>query len=313
MAALVEVSDLARRFAKVEAVQGVSFSIARGEVLGFIGPNGAGKTTTLRLMATLAPPTSGTVRVDGLDTRTDASAIRRRVGWLPDSFPRCAGLTAWEFLDFFARAHGFGGRDRAQRVAEVVEFVGLEDLLERDVGTLSRGMSQRLLLGRALLHDPDVLLMDEPAAGLDPQARIEFRRLVRLLGEEGKAVFVSSHILSELEEMCDTFLLIDRGRIVHHGSAESLKRGELTVMTVLVRVTGAVDALRSWALMSPGVRIVDALKDGLRLELDSSDPAFLVHTLRALVEAGVPVMEYRIGERRLEEAFVAALTRNNVS
>ncbi len=313
MTALVEVSELSRRFAKVEALRGVSFAIGRGEVLGFIGPNGAGKTTTLRLMATLDVPTGGMVRIDGLDTRTDASTIRRRVGWLPDAFPRCSGLTAWEFLDFFARAHGLGGQERAERVREIVEFVGLADLMERDVGALSRGMSQRLLLGRALLHDPDVLLMDEPAAGLDPQARMEFRRLVRLLGEDGKAVFVSSHILSELEEMCDTFLLIDRGRIVHHGTAESLKRGEPTVTTVFVRVAGPAETLRSWALMSPGVRIVDTLKDGLRLELDSSDPAFLVQTLRSLVQAGVPVMEYRIEERRLEEAFVAALTRNHAS
>jgi ABC-2 type transport system ATP-binding protein len=313
MAPIVEVRDLVRRFGKLEAVAGLTFGLERGEVLGFIGPNGAGKTTTLRLIATLDQPTSGTVLIDGQDAQTSPTAVRPRIGWLPDGFPKASGMTAWEFLDFFARVHGFTGQERKARLAEIIEFADLGDLLERDVAALSRGMTQRLLLGRALLHDPEVLVMDEPASGLDPKARIEFRRLLRLLAGDGKAVLISSHILSELEEVCDSFLLIDRGRILHHGSAASLTSGDLAVANVLVRVAGAVEPLREWVVTSPGLRVLEAITDGLRLEVASSAPEFVAERLRAMVLAGIQVVEFRSETRRLEEAFVEAITRNSAS
>jgi ABC-2 type transport system ATP-binding protein len=182
---VVEVDGLVRRFGPLEAVRGISFTIARGQALGFVGPNGAGKTTTLRAMATLDAPDAGRVRICGHDTLEEPEQARRRIGWMPDTTGAYAHMSAAEYLDFFARAYGFQGDERRRRVAEVVEFTETGDLLDREMKALSKGMAQRLCLARTLLHDPEVLLLDEPAAGLDPKARVEFKRLVRLLAADG--------------------------------------------------------------------------------------------------------------------------------
>jgi ABC-2 type transport system ATP-binding protein len=306
----VEVRDLQRRFGRLEAVAGVSFAIEAGQVLGFIGANGAGKTTTMRLMATLDVPTAGSVRICGFDAVNDPVEVRRRVGWMPDSYGAYRHVTVWEYLDFYARSYRFRGEERRRRVAEVMEFTDLGDLAEREMASLSKGMAQRLCLGRALLHDPEVLILDEPAAGLDPRARIEFKRLVRLLAEDGKTLFISSHILSELEEMCDALLFIDRGAIVHHGSAESLKQGPGgggAVVTIVL--AGDPERLREWILLSPGVELLEAVPEGMRVRFASSDPAFLAERLGAMVRSGLPVAEFRREARRLEDAFVDVLSR----
>jgi ABC-2 type transport system ATP-binding protein len=172
-------------------------------------------------------------------------------------------------------------------------------------------MAQRLALGRALLHDPPVLILDEPAAGLDPRARLEFRRLVRLLAGDGKTLFISSHILSELEEMCDVLLFIEAGRIVHHGSAAALKNHPRDAVLVEVRVAGSPEALRDWALRTPGVEVRDAVSGGYHLELDSGSEDDLARRLRSLVLDGVAVTAFRRRERRLEDAFVETLEREN--
>ena len=212
-------------FDKIQAVQDVSFQILRGQVVGFIGANGAGKTTTMRIMATLDAPSSGTVLVGGEDVVQHPERVRRLIGWMPDSFGSYAYMTVFEYLDFFARAYGFKARERAQRVQEVMDFADLTPLAERPMNKLSKGMGQRLCFGRMLLPDPEFMILDEPAAGLDPKARMEFKNLVRLLSQRGKTLFISSHILSELGEMCDTLLFIDSGKIVYHGGADQLRRG----------------------------------------------------------------------------------------
>ena len=309
MTAAVEVRDLVRRFGSFEAVRGISFDIPAGAVLGFIGANGAGKTTTMRIMATLEEPTSGCVRVGGDDVLENPSRVRRRIGWMPDAYGAYPNVTAWEYLDFYARAYGFTGEARRRRLAEIIEFTDLGEIADREMAVLSKGMSQRLCLGRALIHDPDVLILDEPAAGLDPRARIEFKRLVRLLADGGKTLFISSHILSELEEMCDTLLFIDDGRILHHGSAEALKRGDAERVVVQVTVAGGVEGLREWALMSPGVEVLDEAAGSCRLQLESGEPDFVAERLRAMIQAGVRVVEFRREQRRLEDAFVDVLRK----
>jgi ABC-2 type transport system ATP-binding protein len=174
---------------------------------------------------------------------------------------------------------------------------------------LSKGMGQRLCLGRTLLHDPDVLLLDEPAAGLDPRARIEFKQLVRLLASEGKTIFISSHILSELGEMCDTLLFIDSGRIVHHGSAESLQHDQSRAVLLDVQVDGDPDVLAQWATMNPGVELVQPGKRGGRLSCESGDPAALARLLRKMIQDGVPVVDFHRESRKLEDAFVDMLKK----
>ena len=309
-APLVEVRGLNRVFDAVHAVQDLSFTIQRGAVVGFIGANGAGKTTTMRIMATLDEPTAGEVVVDGLDVVEEPTKVRRLVGWMPDAFGTYPNMTVFEYLDFFARSYGFSKAQRRERVEEVMDFADLTPLADRQMGKLSKGMGQRLCFGRMLIPDPEFMILDEPAAGLDPKARLEFKNLVRLLAARGKTLFISSHILSELGEMCDSLLFIDGGRLVYHGDAEALKHGQpagdggAATMAVLVSVAGDPRPLVEWAETTQGWSVVEERRDGARLACAGGDPALLADGLRRMVAAGIPVIEFHREQRRLEEAFV---------
>jgi len=196
----LSVRGLTRRFDSLTAVDEVSFDVESGEILGFIGPNGAGKTTTMRICATLDLPDEGDVLVDGVSVISHAREARHRLGFMPDSYGAYVHTTVNEYLDFFARSYGLRGRERTRMLDHVRDFTGLRPLEEKLITSLSKGMKQRLCLAKTLLHDPAILILDEPAAGLDPHARVELRELVRALAELGKAVMISSHILSELSQ-----------------------------------------------------------------------------------------------------------------
>jgi ABC-2 type transport system ATP-binding protein len=313
---LVEVRGLHRVFDNVHAVQDANFYIRRGQVVGFIGANGAGKTTTMRIMATLDSPSSGTVLIGGEDVMQHPERVRRLIGWMPDSFGTYAYMTVFEYLDFFARAYGFKAKERAERVSEVMDFADLTPLAGRPMNSLSKGMGQRLCFGRMLLPDPEFMILDEPAAGLDPKARMEFKNLVRLLARRGKTLFISSHILSELGEMCDTMLFINGGKIVYHGGADHLRRGDgngadgKAQMVVEVAVAGDPESLPQWAELNPGWKLLEKKRDGARLALASSDPADLAAGLRKMILDGIQVVEFRREERRLEDAFVEMIGRS---
>jgi ABC-2 type transport system ATP-binding protein len=228
---------------------------------------------------------------------------------MPDAFGTYPNMTVFEYLDFFARSYGFSRQERRCRVEEVMDFADLTPLADRQMGKLSKGMGQRLCFGRMLIPDPAFMILDEPAAGLDPKARLEFKNLVRLLAARGKTLFISSHILSELGEMCDSLLFIDGGRLVFHGDADDLKHGATDVgqgeeMAVLVTVAGPTAPLVEWAEMTQGWRVLEERRDGLRLACTGNDAALLADGLRRLVSAGIPVIEFRREQRRLEEAFV---------
>jgi ABC-2 type transport system ATP-binding protein len=299
------VRGLHRAFGNVHAVRGVSFDIYRGQVVGFIGANGAGKTTTMRIMATLDDPSSGTVIVDGHDLRDDPRAVRSRIGWMPDAYGAYDHMSVLEYLDFHARAFGLKKRLRAERIADVVAFAELAPIADRMVNKPSKGMSQRVCFGRMLLHDPEFLILDEPAAGLDPKARIEFKNLVRLLAARGKTLFISSHILSELGEMCDSLLFIDNGQIIHHGSAETLKAGQTDgAVTFCILVADSPEKLVEWAAVQPGWAPMETLRNGVRLRCSLTDPADIAASLRRMVLDGIPVMDFHHEELRLEDAFV---------
>lgn len=306
MSAIV-VEDLRRTFGPLRAVDGVSFEIQPGKVVGFVGANGAGKTTTMRILATLDYPGSGRASIMGHNVVLYPAEVRRLLGWVPDSFGTYENMTVLEYLDFYARALNFRGQERVNRIHDVMEFTDLAPLADRLINKLSKGQGQRLCLGRALIHDPQVLIMDEPAAGLDPRARVELKRLIRILAEEGKTILISSHILSELGEMCDTLLFIDKGRIVHHGTAESLRRTDEVFTMVDVQVTSAPEKLIEWALISPHVKIEEERKAGARLRIDSSDPEIIAGVLRRMVSEGIPVIEFHREERNLEDAFIDIL------
>ncbi len=302
---IIQVENLERDFGEVKAVNGISFEIEAGKIAGFIGANGAGKTTTMRMMVTLDRPTAGTIRICDKDVMEDPGEVRRRVGWMPDTYGVYENMTVLEYLDFYGRAFGYRQSERRERVRQVMEFADLSVIADRPMNTLSKGMGQRLCLGRTLIHDPEVLVLDEPAAGLDPKARIEFKNLVRLLSERGKTIFISSHILSELGEMCDQLLFIDAGRIVHHGTTESLKRQNGTQSLVEIRVAGNPEALFAWIATSLDVELVDRMNHGARVRVPESIE--LASLLRRLVLDGIGVDGFFKVERRLEEAFVDML------
>jgi ABC-2 type transport system ATP-binding protein len=305
---IVSVKNLHRSFGNVQAVRGITFDIYPGQVVGFIGANGSGKTTTMRIMATLDAPTDGTAEICGHDVINYPDLVRSKIGWMPDNFGLYPAMTVFEYLDFYGRAFGYSASQRLARLKEVMEFTDLTDLAQRPMNKLSKGMGQRLCLGRTLMHDPDVLLMDEPAAGLDPKARIEFKRLVRLLAENGKTIFISSHILSELAEMCDSMLFIDAGRIVHHGSAESLQNdAALGESVVLVQLAGDPELLRKWVQANPGVTLVEMIKTGARLRLGAETPEAAAAMLKKMIADGLPISDFHREIRKLEDAFVEIL------
>lgn len=307
-APLVSVRDLHRRFGKLHAVRGVSFDIHRGQVAGFIGANGAGKTTTMRIMATLDTPDQGEVSIDGLSVIDHPFMIRHKVGWMPDAYGAYPNMTVIEYLDFFSRSFGFQGEDRRKRIDEVMEFTELTPLAERPMNSLSKGMGQRLCLGRTLIHDPPVLILDEPAAGLDPKARVEFKHLVRLLADEGKTILISSHILTELGEMCDTLIFIDEGKIVHHGDAASMTSGGNTNgASIIVEVAGEVAPLEQWVSLQQSIRVTEVRKNGCVLQLDDPDPAATSAVLRRMLNDGLIVVGFQREQIRLEDAFINLL------
>jgi ABC-2 type transport system ATP-binding protein len=306
---IVRVREIRKSFNGVPAVDGVSFEVTTGSVVGFVGANGAGKTTTMRMMAAVDLPDSGAVTVCGFDAAADAAEVRRRVGWMPDSYGAYPHLSVVEYLDFYARLCGLRGSERAARVEEVLAFSGLRELTTRPVTGLSKGMAQRLCLGRALLPRPRFLIMDEPAAGLDPHARMDFKQSVAALQKEGVTLFISSHILSELEEMCDSLLFIDKGRIVHSGLRRALAgagEGQEAVV-VEIRVADGEEALSAWIGAGALWRLGERFSGGIRAEFLQNTPEALAGELQRMCASGLKITCFHPQERRLEEVFVDVL------
>lgn len=307
---LVEVQNLCRSFGRVRAVDNISFTLEAGQVIGFIGANGAGKTTTMRMMVTLDIPDSGSIRIKGLDAVSNPNQVRNLVGWMPDHYGTYDFMDVKEYMDFFARAYGYAGKEREMRVDEVMEFTELAPLHDRPVNKLSKGQGQRLCLGRTLIPDPELLVLDEPAAGLDPKARIEVKNLVRVLAEQGKTLFISSHILSELEQMCDAMLFINNGRIVHQGSSESLKVKEGHPAHIQIQLAGGMEKFPEWLSLQPDVELIEQNKKGFRVRMEDATPETLSTLLARMVREGVPVCGFEREEIRLEDAFVDLLSQS---
>jgi ABC-2 type transport system ATP-binding protein len=304
MTPALEVRGITKRFGNLVAVNDVSFTVERGQIIGFIGPNGAGKTTTMRICATIDYPDRGDVFVDGFSVLSSPREVRARLGFMPDAYGAYANTTIWEYLDFFARAYGLKGDDRRRRVGEVMEFTQLAPLQEKDISSLSKGLKQRLCLAKTLLHDPSTLILDEPAAGLDPRARVELRELVRALAATGKAILVSSHILTELAEMCDGVAVIERGVLKASGSVSSILQGLRRGALVYVRTLGPVDALERALVELPGVERVRREREGAVFE-HAGGTAALADVLAALVARGLQPVEFAPREANLEELFLS--------
>jgi ABC-2 type transport system ATP-binding protein len=299
----IELRRLHRFFGKTRAVNDISFNVQRGHVFGYIGPNGAGKTTSMRILATLDLPSYGDAFVDGFSVVNDPEFVRRRLGFMPDSFGTYRDVNCYEYLDFFARAYGLVGRERTERLKFVLAFTGTDTMAEKPIRGLSKGMKQRLCLGRSLIHDPAVLILDEPAAGLDPRARIQLRRMIRELADRGKTVLISSHILTELAEMCDTVGIIEQGQLLATGSVAQIQRQranhrELTIR-VLDRAEQAAESLPRGSIV--GTPIVDGELIRFEFEGDTRAQAELVSRL---VNNGFAVAEVAAHEKSLEDVFL---------
>ncbi len=300
---VIELRDLRRTFGSTHAVDGVSFEVPRGSVFGYIGPNGAGKTTSMRILATLELPTSGEAYVEGLSSVNDPDRVRSRLGFMPDAFGTYADTNCIEYLDFFARSHGLVGRERTRRLRWVMDFTGLRGLAEKPIRGLSKGMRQRLCLGRALIHDPAVLILDEPAAGLDPRARIELRRIIRALAAENKTILISSHILTELAEMCDRIGIIEQGRLLATGTVDDIRKSMERAREVRVRIAGPIDAAMR-ILHQIDSAIDPKFKDDLIQFSIDGGPSQQIEILRRLCDARIEVLEYSAREETLEDVFL---------
>jgi ABC-2 type transport system ATP-binding protein len=300
---MLQLDGLVKHFDNVHAVDDVSFSVDRGKVLGFIGPNGAGKTTTMRILATLETPQRGDARIGGYSVVDDPEKVRRITGFMPDSAGVYAHTTVTEYLDFFARAYGVRGAARRQAVESIVEFMGIGELRDRNVESLSKGLKQRVGLGRALVHDPQVLILDEPAANLDPRARIEFRTLIRELAADGKTILLSSHILTELAEMCDLVTVIEKGRILATGTVEEILSGVRRHRILSVRMAGNTDGVERFLLEQPGVQNVHEAGGRMRFEFEGDDDA-QAELVGRLVAAGFRILEFTAHGAGLEDLFI---------
>jgi ABC-2 type transport system ATP-binding protein len=300
---LIELRKLSRYFGETRAVQDVSFEVHAGEVFGYIGPNGAGKTTSMRILATLDEPTSGDAFVDGFSVIDDPDRVRRRLGFMPDSFGTYQNVNVREYLDFYARAYGLRGKERLRAIDEVMEFTLLDKLAHKPIDGLSKGMKQRLCLGRTMIHNPGVLILDEPAAGLDPRARIELREMIAQLAEQGKAVLISSHILTELAEICDRVGIIEQGWLCACGTVNEISAMIEAVSRVRLRMIGDKKLLLDWLKQRDDVSDV-AVEAGIVMLTHDGDEANQAKLLRELIQAGFDILEFSSKQKSLEDVFL---------
>ncbi|MDD2709756.1 MAG: ABC transporter ATP-binding protein [Verrucomicrobiae bacterium] len=307
---MIKVESLHRSFGKVQALQGISFKAAAGRIIGLIGPNGAGKTTAMRILATLETPDNGQAWIDGHPVSEEPDQIVLKVGFMPDCFGNYPGLRVHEYLEFFARIYGLHGATRRKILDEVINFTELTKLLDRPMEGLSKGMRQRLGLAKTLLHDPKVLILDEPAAGLDPRARIEFRELCVALAGRGKTLLISSHILSELGEFCDSIVILEQGRVVAAGSMAEVQQQSRPHMEIAARFLMEKPGIQTLLAESPFVRNVH-LDGRLTRFAFTGNEEQLGELAAQLIESGHRFSTFHCVEERLEDVFMK-LTRGDV-
>ncbi len=307
----ISVHNLKRHFGPTRAVDDISFAFEGGRIWGFVGPNGAGKTTTLRIMATLDEPTGGDVFLDGISVVQDPEKARTMIGFVPDALPTHPDMTVRDYLDFFARASGLRGHRRRQVVESIEDFTRLSGINGKFLKALSKGMKQRVSLARALVHDPAILLLDEPAAGLDPRARIELRELVKALAAQGKAILISSHILSELAEIIDGVLIIEQGKMLRSGSMRDIRSNVGGCLLLIRPVDSVHQAICKDLLEMPHIEKVSVAGDYVRVAVTGAEEA-AANILTSLVQKGHRITEFRHECGSLEDVFMS-ITKGEVS
>jgi ABC-2 type transport system ATP-binding protein len=299
----VETVNLTRRYGEMTALSSLDLQVNKGDLFGFIGSNGAGKTTTLRILATFLTPSAGQAKVLGHDVVRDADAVRHLIGYMPDFFGVYKDMEVTEYLDFFGACYKIPSKKRESTVRDVLELVGLTEKQGALIGALSRGMQQRLGLARVLIHDPQLLLLDEPASGLDPRARIEMMAILQELQRMGKTIIISSHILSELQSLCNRVAIIEKGELIYSGSVTGVADQMNEEVSVWVKVASELDAALNILKVRPEVAVAEEVEGRIRLVM-APGLADISCVASALVEGGARLTELREDALDLEEVFL---------
>ncbi len=314
---LVEIDRLTKKYGAFTALENLTLSVPEGRILGLIGPNGAGKTTAIKILVGLARPTSGTARIGGADCVADARRIKRMVGYMPDRFGSYDNMRVHEYLDFFGATFGIPPRQRKARIDDVMETTGTTYMRDKFVESLSHGMAQRVGIARTLLHDPPLLILDEPATGLDPQARIEMRDLLLSLAKSGKTLIVTSHILPELSRICDRIAIVTHGKLRAHGTIDEISRQVSQKRTMEAQlasadqVAAAAEQIRQF--VEEGAEVVESPTEAAVRFRTARPEAELGELLADMIAAGLRVTQFREVQTDLEEAFMSFVRPDETS
>lgn len=303
---MIEIRDLTKRYGSFTALDHLNLSLEEGVVFGFVGANGAGKSTTFSILATLLSPTSGDAIINGKSVIKEPKEVRKQIGYMPDFFGVYDQLKVDEYLDFYGVSYGIGVAERKVLIPQLLELVNLTNKRHEYVDLLSRGMKQRLCLARALIHDPKVLILDEPASGLDPRARVEMRDILRNLKAMGKTILISSHILPELAEMCDEIGVIDNGKLIAHGNVASIQAQLQGEKRIVVKVTERLNEVRAFLEEDPLISSIDVMDNRLEIAFNyrgTDDDQ--VALLKKAILANLPIYALSEEEKDLEDVFMA--------
>jgi len=300
---MVIIEELVKKYGKFRAVDGLSMEIEKGHIYGFVGPNGAGKTTTMKIIAGLLKPTSGRVVVNGVDIADDPRGVKKKIGYMPDFFGVYDDLKVTEYMDFYAGVYGMDRRESVKIAGELLELVDLTEKKDSYVDSLSRGMKQRLCLARSLIHNPELLVLDEPASGLDPRARVEMKEILKELKDMGKTILISSHILPELSEMCTSIGIIERGRMIVSGTVEEIMKKVSHKRAIRIKVLGELDPAVRFLQEQPYIGSISAGNDHINADFDGNGET-MAQLLKGMVTAGIPVMSFSETEGNLESIFM---------
>lgn len=303
---MIEIRDLTKRYGSFTALDHLNLSLEEGIVFGFVGANGAGKSTTLSILATLLSPTSGDALINGKSVVKEPKEVRKQIGYMPDFFGVYDQLKVDEYLDFYGASYGIQLAERQVLIPQLLELVNLTSKRYEYVDLLSRGMKQRLCLARALIHDPKVLILDEPASGLDPRARVEMRDILRNLKSMGKTILISSHILPELAEMCDEIGVIDNGKLIAHGNVAAIQAQLQGEKRIVMKVTDRIHEVRAYLEEDPHISSIDVLEHRLEIAFNyRGTDAEQVALLKKAILADLPIYALSEEEKDLEDVFMA--------
>ncbi len=309
---MLKIENLCKNYGKFRAVNDLNLHIPKGEIFGFVGPNGAGKTTTMRIICGLLDATSGKVFADGIDVINRPKELKRKIGYMPDFFGVYDDLKVMEYLEFYASIYNIKGTESKKVCQDLLELVDLKDKRDFYVDSLSRGMKQRLCLARSLVHNPDLLILDEPASGMDPRARIEMKEILRTLKGMGKTIIVSSHILPELAELCTAIGIIEKGRIVMSGTVEEITRKVYHTQTVKIKVINKVEETIRILQEYPDIDGVNAVSENEVEASFNGDEVFMNTLLVRLIQSNIPVTAFNQLDGNLEDIFMKVTATGEV-